>query len=149
RLFNQDVLAGSQSRPRALEVPVVRGGNANDVDRVLKQPARGILPRKAGKVSDAPARLLLVALCPLASPARHGREFNLHQAEVAPVETFGVQLLEQGTIGLVEDHAETDHARMEPALRTRWRNHALMIGMKTPDQNVRNDFRRRRKADVN
>ena len=109
---------------------------------MLKQTARGILPRKAGKVGDAPARLLLVALCPLAGPARHGREFNLHQAEVPPVQTFGVQLLEQGTIGLVEDHAETDHACTEPALRTRWRNHALMIGVKTADQNARNAFRR-------
>src|SRR5262245_862432 len=96
---------------------VVRRSDTNGIDAVRHKSLNRVFAREAGEVSDATGRALLVVFCPFSGPAGHGRQLNIDKAEVAAIEAFGVQLLEQPPIGVVKDHSQADHTGTEMMMR--------------------------------
>src|SRR5208282_2843639 len=56
---------------------------------------------------------LPVSLGTGARAAGDGSQLHVHEPQVATVQELGVELLEERPVGLVEDHAEADHAGTE------------------------------------
>src|SRR5207244_4372594 len=96
-----------------LEVAVIGGGNADGIDAVGEQRVESVGPREAGEIGNAPPRGSFVTLGARPGPAGDGGQLDIDQAEVAAIESLGMQLLEQRAIGLVKDHAQADHAGPE------------------------------------
>ena len=69
------------------------------------------------KLTKGPTRGLAEAFRAGAGAAGDGGQLHLDRTEVAAVEAVGAKPLEDGPIGLVEDHAEADHADAEAARR--------------------------------
>ena len=103
-------------------------GDADGMDVVADQLADRVRAGEADEVGDPPGRCLLEALGTGARPAGDRGELNLDEAEVPAVEFLRVQLLEDGSIRFIEDHAEADHAGPKASVREGcWRGHAAMI----------------------
>src|SRR5262249_13198924 len=83
---------------------------------------------EAGERPEPLAGCLPQALGPGAGPAGDGGQADIDGAEVAPVQTLGVELLEERPVGVVEDHAQANHAGTQ-ALGCRGRGlpHATLI----------------------
>ena len=69
------------------------------------------------QLTNGPRRGLAEAFGAGAGAAGDGGQLHLDRAEIAAVKAVGVKALEDGAIGLVEDHAEAGHADAEAARR--------------------------------
>ena len=105
------MLAGFQGQTRRVEMPVVWRGDANSVDALREHLRHRIRPRATDKWAE---RGLAQAFCPRTGAAGDGGQFHFDRAEVTTVKAIGVEMLEDGAIGFVEDHAEAGHADPEP-----------------------------------
>ena len=133
------MLAGGKRLPRRLEMPVVRGGNADGID-VRQEMRDGIRSGEALEIANAVAGCFLVADCPAAGAAGNGGQRDIHEAEITAIHLLGVHLLEERPVGLVEDHAQADHSGPEAVLRqVRCSFHADMIGRVRAASNRRSD----------
>ncbi len=111
RLLDQDVLAGGQGLACGIEVPVVRRGDAYHVHALRQHLADGVRP---GATHARPEAGLAEVFGAAAGAAGDGGQLDLDGAEVPAVEALVVQLLEDGAVGFVEDHAQAGHADAEP-----------------------------------
>src|SRR5262249_55922744 len=102
-------LPGGERFASGLEVPVVGRGNANEINAPAQELLDSVRSRTTDEWSDPLGGGLSVALGARAGPTGNGGERDVDRPEVAPVQRFGVQLLEDGAVSLVEDHAEADH----------------------------------------
>src|SRR5205823_14810052 len=74
---------------------------------------------EAGARSEGSARFTADLFSAAAGTAGDGRELHLDEAEIVPVQPLGVKLLKQGTVRLIKDHAQTDHAGPEAVVSQR------------------------------
>ncbi len=95
---------------RRLVVPIVRRGHAHSIDTMSEQSGQGVTAGKTGKGPDALAGLTLITFGPASRSARNRGEPDVHESEIAAVHAVGVGPLEEGTVGLVKDHTQADHA---------------------------------------
>jgi hypothetical protein len=117
RLLDQDVLAGLKRLSGDVEMTIVRGGDANGVERSFKHLGDRVRAGEAGERRQAAGGVLAILLGPRPRPAGDRGEFDLDQAEVAAEEPVGVQVLERRSVGVVEDHPQADHAGPELSRR--------------------------------
>ena len=106
------MLAGRQGLPGGVEVAVVGRGDADDIDAVRQHLATASGPAQLtnGPSAGAAWRSRSAAA---AGAAGDGGQLHLDGAEIAAVKAVGVQLLEDGAVGVVEDHAQAGHADAE------------------------------------
>src|SRR5262249_34674877 len=98
-----------------VEMAIVRGGDADDVHAGGEQLLDGIGARTVRERCDTPGRRLPIALGARARSRGDGGERDVDRSEVAAIEPVAMQTLEERAIGLVEDHAEADHAGAKTA----------------------------------
>src|SRR6516164_10339647 len=103
------MLAGAESKPSRLAVSIVGRGDTDYVEILVGQFGRCMITRETLERPDAIAGLLAIALCAAAGASGDCRQLDIDQPEVAAVDAFATCLLEKRPVGLVEDHAETDH----------------------------------------
>src|SRR5262245_42754444 len=89
---------------------VIRSGDADDIDAVAQELRNGIRSGEGGEGAETGAVLLTEAVSAGAGAAGDSGKVDLDGTEFAPVERLAAQLLEDRAIGVVEDHAESDHA---------------------------------------
>ena len=113
RLFDEDVLAREEAAAGGVEVAIVRRGDADDIDLLGEQVVDGVRAGTIDEGGETIAARLPILFATFPSAAGDGGEFHVDIANVGAIEALGVQLLEDGAIGFVEDHAEADHADAE------------------------------------
>ncbi len=114
RLFEQQVLAGLEDGAGRIEMPVVRGGDANEVD-ARGQQLRGRLGfGEAAEIGDPAASRRLVSGRSAACLAGDGRQLDFAQAESRVVQSALAGRLKERPVGLVEDHPHADHTGTQP-----------------------------------
>ena len=115
RLLDQHVLAGRERQPGRFEMAIVGRGDADGIDARRDELLDGIRFRHSSeRVARRIRELLLVSLRPAAGAAGNRGQLDFDQAEVAAMkQTVAMEPLEHRPIGLVEDHAQADHAGPE------------------------------------
>ncbi len=126
RLLDEDVFAGGQRLTGGVKMPVVRRGDANHVHAPREQLRDGVRPGAADERPDAAGGGLAIEFGAGAGAAGDDGQFHLDGAEIAAVEAVGVQVLEDGAVGFVEDHAQAGHADPETTGML-WRVHRRII----------------------
>src|SRR5207244_2869044 len=107
---DEDVLAGGEGKSGRLEMAVVGRGDTDDVDAMLQESRDGVRAGEGGEVAEEWSVRLAKPVGPAAGPAGDGRQADLDRAEVTPVKRLTAELLEDGPVGVVEDHSQADHA---------------------------------------